>query len=666
MVAEAFADLAAFTALPRLTGLALSTDGTRLVATVAQPDDKGARYSSALWEIALDGSAPVRLTQSAKGESAPAFHPDGSLLFVSARPGSDGEAREDSALWRLPVRGEAELFAEHPGGLGTPVVARGSGTVLATGSRLVGSTTDDDADRRARRNDRKITAILHTGMPIRHWDHELGDQSTRLFAVEAGQMPHEIAPDAVFELAEATYSISDDGKALATTWLVRRPNGRRPGAVAVIDATTGQRVVLKAETEWHYLNPVISPDGSSVALLQEQEGTFAQPPEGSLVIVSITAARQPVTPDLGDLYPVEWAWSADNSCLFVAGDLHGRGGLLAVDAVSGAVTLLAQDGVYSSLCPDPSGQYVYALRTSIDEPPTPVRLDASARDQQPHRLVSPGAVGELPGSLSRITGRGADGVEVGGWLIQPRPTGSARAPVMMWIHGGPFTSWNAWSWRWNPYVAAAHGWAVVLPDPALSTGYGDGWLERAWPYVAADVFADCETVLEAALRSPGLDPDRVACLGASFGGYMTNWIAGHSDRFKAIVTHAGLWALDQQHMTTDAADYKTGIFGVRADHPEWYAQNSPHEGVEAITTPMLIVHGNRDYRVPVSEALRLWWDLCRHHDGPPETMPHRFLQFTGENHWVLSPANAEIWYATLLSFCAEHVLGQRFLPSPLL
>ena len=118
-------------------------------------------------------------------------------------------------------------------------------------------------------------------------------------------------------------------------WLVRQTQWPPPlGAVAVIDATTGQRVVLKAETEWHYLNPVISPDGSSVALLQEQEGTFAQPPEGSLVIVSITAARQPITPDLGDsLYPVEWAWSAGSLALFVAGDLHGRGGLLAVDAV---------------------------------------------------------------------------------------------------------------------------------------------------------------------------------------------------------------------------------------------------------------------------------------------------------------------------------------------
>ncbi len=96
---------------------------------------------------------------------------------------------------------------------------------------------------------------------------------------------------------------------------------------------------------------------------------------------------------------------------------------------------------------------------------------------------------------------------------------------------------------------------------------------------------------------------------------MTNWIAGHTDRFGAIVTHAGLWALDQQHATTDAAHYKTGIFGTLAEHPEWYAENSPHNSVDAIRTPMLVVHGNRDYRVPVSEALRLWWDLVSRWDG---------------------------------------------------
>jgi dipeptidyl aminopeptidase/acylaminoacyl peptidase len=383
------------------------------------------------------------------------------------------------------------------------------------------------------------------------------------------------------------------------------------------------------------------------------------------VIVAINAARPPVTPELGDLYPTEWTWSADSRKLIVAGDLHGRGAVLIVDALTGIVDRIAADAAYSSLCPDPSGRYVYALRSTLDSPPSPVRLDAALTDQTPWRLPSPAPSPALPGSLTRIVGRGVDGVEIGGWLVKPLPSPSP-APVMLWIHGGPFGSWNAWSWRWNPWVAAAAGWAVVLPDPALSTGYGPSWFERAWPYVAADVFADCVAVLEAALALPDLDRQRVACLGASFGGYMTNWIAGHTNRFRAIVTHAGLWALDQQHMTTDAAEYKTGIFGVRAEHPQWYRDNSPHESADAISTPMLIVHGNRDYRVPVSEALRLWWDLARRHDGRPETMPHRFLQLTGENHWVLSPANAEIWYSTVLGFCAEHVLGRPFTPSPLL
>jgi dipeptidyl aminopeptidase/acylaminoacyl peptidase len=253
---------------------------------------------------------------------------------------------------------------------------------------------------------------------------------------------------------------------------------------------------------------------------------------------------------------------------------------------------------------------------------------------------------------------------VHGWLCRPAQSGEP-APVMLWIHGGPFGSWNSWSWRWNPWVAVAHGWAVVLPDPALSTGYGQRWFERAWPYVAAEVFADCEAVLDTALGRPDLDATRVACLGASFGGYMTNWVAGHSERFAAIVTHAGLYALDQQHKTTDAAQYKTGIFGEPSEHPDWYAENSPHNSVVG-ATPMLVVHGNRDYRVPVSEALRLWWDLVSGWDGEAETMPHRFLQLTGENHWVLSPANAEIWNDAVLGFCAQHVLGREWTPSALL
>jgi dipeptidyl aminopeptidase/acylaminoacyl peptidase len=237
---------------------------------------------------------------------------------------------------------------------------------------------------------------------------------------------------------------------------------------------------------------------------------------------------------------------------------------------------------------------------------------------------------------------------------------------MLWIHGGPFVSNNAWSWRWNPWVAVAHGWAVVLPDPAPSTGYGQSCIHRAWPYLADVVWREAEAVLDAALERPGLDGSRLALLGGSFGGFMTNWIAGHTERFGAIVTHAGLWALDQQHATTDNAEFKTGVFGRLHDHPDWYAAYSPHNCVDKIRTPMLVVHGNRDYRVPVSEALRLWWDLVNLWPGDPEQMPHRFLQFPGENHWVLRPGNAQVWYETVLGFCAQHVLGQTWARSDLL
>jgi dipeptidyl aminopeptidase/acylaminoacyl peptidase len=298
---------------------------------------------------------------------------------------------------------------------------------------------------------------------------------------------------------------------------------------------------------------------------------------------------------------------------------------------------------------------VYALRSAVDEAPTPVRLDGAQQDQRPHPLPTPAPTPELPGTLTEIATTAPDGQRLHGWLC--RPDGVANPPVMLWIHGGPFGSWNSWSWRWNPWVAVAHGWAVLLPDPALSTGYGTGFLERAWPHRAALVWRDVETVLDDVLDRFDLDRDRVACLGASFGGYMTNWIAGHTDRFGAIVTHAGLWALDQQHTTTDGAQWKTGIFGTPQQHPDWYAENSPHHFVDKITTPMLVSHGNRDYRVPISEALRLWWDLVSRYEQEPEHLPHRFLQLTGENHWVLSPANARIWYETVLGFCDEHVRG---------
>jgi dipeptidyl aminopeptidase/acylaminoacyl peptidase len=656
-----FAESATFTALPRVSGLALSPDGRRLVASVEQADAKRAKFVSALWEIDPDGHRPPRrLTHAKRGESSPAFLPDGSLLFVSARgEGDDAEP----ALWRLPDGGEAEALATYPGGVGGPAVATRAGSVLLRAGRPAWADHDE---RRKARKDRGITAILHTGMPIRWWDRELGETSPRLLLVEPGRdEPLDLTPDARFELVEAGYDLSADGRTAVTTWSRRETGGRTRGLVAVIDVPAGASHLVDPGPDADFIVPRLSPDGRGLAVLRVTEGDYTRITRVTLELRHL-AGEATTEVDLGDVHPNDYRWAPDGGRLYVAGDWHGRGAVVAVDAATGQVTSrLACDAAYSALCPSPDGAWLYALRSAVDAPPAPVRLDVAREDQEPLRLPAPGTGLALPGTLEEVETTAPDGATLRAWLCLP-PEGARPAPLMLWIHGGPHSSWNSWAWRWNPWMAVARGYAVLLPDPALSTGYGPGWYERAWPRRAPQVWRDCEAVLDTVLQRPDLDAERTACLGGSFGGFMTNWVAGHTDRFRAIVTHAGLWALDQQHATTDAAAYKTQVHGLVAEHPDWYAENSPHNFVHAIRTPMLIVHGNRDYRVPYSEALRLWWDLVSRFPGPPEELPHRFLQFTSENHWILTPGNAEVWYDTVLGFCDQHVLGRAPRPSPLL
>jgi dipeptidyl aminopeptidase/acylaminoacyl peptidase len=177
---------------------------------------------------------------------------------------------------------------------------------------------------------------------------------------------------------------------------------------------------------------------------------------------------------------------------------------------------------------------------------------------------------------------------------------------------------------------AAHGYALLLPDPCLSSGYGQAMLDRGWGDWGPATFGDLMAITDAALKLPEIDDQRIAAMGGSFGGYMANWVAGHTDRFKAIVTHASLWNLEQFAGTTDAAMYS-------------------HRTLDKITTPMLVIHGDKDYRVPIGEALRLWWDLRR------SEVDSQFLYFPDEGHWILKPGNVVAWYDTVLTFLYRHV-----------
>jgi dipeptidyl aminopeptidase/acylaminoacyl peptidase len=657
--ADLFSDLDAYLALPRLTGLALSPDGRRLVTSVATLDAEAVRWVTALWELDPAGERPAaRLTRSRKGEASPVFLPGGDVLFTSARPDPDGTKTPDddapAALWRLPAHGEAAVVATRPGGIGGVVVARDAGTVVVSSRTLPGSGPGDDEERRKARKDAKVRAVLHTGYPVRYWDADLGPDAPRLLATtvpdDGAAAFTDLTPAPGRALDEAEYDLTPDGFAMVTTWRVPEPHGSLRVRLVVVDTTTGDQRVLLDEPGHDVSGPRVSPDGRQVAVTLARHSTPAEPEVRRLMVLPLDGSAPPreVAPGW-DRWALDRHWTPDSAALLVTADEDGRSPVFRIEG--GAVTRLTGDAAaYTDLQVSPDGRHVYALRSAYDAPPAVVRLDASTPDQTPVLLPGPAEPPALPGRLEEVETTAADGSRVRSWLVLPE--GGGPHPLVLWIHGGPLGSWNAWSWRWCPWLLAARGYAVLLPDPALSTGYGCDFVARGWGDWGGAPYDDLMRAVDAALERPDLDAGRTAAMGGSFGGYMANWVAGHTDRFRAIVTHASLWALDQFGPTTDATWYWR-----REMTPEMAAANDPSAHADAIRTPMLVVHGDKDYRVPVGEALRLWWDLCSRAEDPA-TMPHRFLYFPDENHWVSTPQHAKVWYETVLSFLGVHVLGE--------
>ena len=663
-----FSDLDAYLDLPRVGGLWLSPDGRRLVAGVATPDRKKNRYTTALWEIDPDGARPARrLTRSSQGESAAAFTPSGDLLFVSARPEPDGETDDETrtALWLQPAGGgDARVLAGPPGGVRGVVVSE-AGTVVV-GSPLMPSAADAAGDQqiRAERKEAGVSAILHEGYPVRYWDHDLGPERTRLLV--AG-LP---LGDAQLDLRDLTghagralddecsWDIAPDGRTVVAVWTVAEPAGSQRDTLVAIDVATGERRTLADDLDHQYESPLLSPDGTRVAVAVRRRSAPGDPGDCWMGVVPLTGGPVQALTEAWDRWPHSARWTPDGTALIVAADDQGRSPLWRVDAATGHPTRLTHDnGVYTDIQVSPDGRWIYALRSAIDSPPSPVRvpLDGpSAVERLPGPTEALGAGVQVPGRLEEVTTTAADGTPLRAWIALPQQAGAnAPVPLLLWIHGGPLGSWNSWSWRWNPWIAVAHGYAVLLPDPALSTGYGIDFVRRGWGAWGDAPYTDLMAITDAAQERPDIDADRTAAMGGSFGGYMANWIAGHTDRFAAIVTHASLWALDQMMATTDASYY-----WVREMTTEVTDANSPHRFADAVTTPMLVIHGDQDYRVPIGEALRLWWDLLSRSKAQDGSSPHKFLYFPDENHWILKPNHAKIWYDTVLAFLAHHVRGE--------
>ncbi|HUD40163.1 MAG TPA: S9 family peptidase [Streptosporangiaceae bacterium] len=680
-----FDEVGRFIAIPRVTSLALSPDGQWLAATVASMSPDKKKYVSSIWRLDVGPAAPVRLTRSAQGEADPAFLPDGSLLFVSARPDPMAKPADDAdgdkpALWSLPPGGgEARRLTTTPGGVVKVVTAREAASYLIAAPAFSGTADlEADAARRKARADAGVSAILHEGEFVRFWDTDLGPDCLRLMAGEASvsdaetgadaAAPRDLTPDPGRALDDQQFGLSPDGSVAVSGWQVRQAGGAVRNEVAAIEVATGTHRTLMAADDLDFAQPVISPDGQYVAAIRAEHDTYERGGDFTLVLAPLAdgaqtapaapaapAAPRDLLPDF-DRRPGEFAWSPDSTTIYFTADDNGRCPVFAVDVATGKVRqVTTDDAAYDSLCAAPDGLAMYALRSAIGEAPAPVRIDLAGEGASPVRLASPTPALEVPGHVREVSATVSDGSTVRGWLALPDGASAQhKAPLLLWVHGGPYSSWNSWSWRWNPWLMVARGYAVLLPDPALSTGYGRDFIDRGWSGWGGTPFTDIMMITDVVTALPEIDSARTAMMGGSFGGYMANWIAGHTDRFAGIVSHAGLWALDQMLGTTDAPYWLRLELGDPQTQPTRYVENSPHLHATAISTPILIIHGDKDYRVPIGEALRMYSDLIS------LGKKVRFLYFPDENHWILKPGDVTVWYETVFAFLAENVLGQEW------
>ncbi|MFJ5958286.1 prolyl oligopeptidase family serine peptidase [Paenarthrobacter sp. NPDC092416] len=674
-----FHDIDHYLSIPRVGGLTLSPDGKRLVTTVSTLNGKGTEFATALWEIDPTGQRPARrITRSSKGEAGAAFAASGDLYFTSARPDPDSpDADPVNALWLLPASGgEARVVLSRAGGISSVMTAKDADAAFVNAEVLAGSTDEDnDAERRKARKDNKVSAILHSGYPVRYWDADLGPAEPRLFAVEQGEAAEPGKPSTVDysaplklrnltagvggSLREAKSVVSPDGKTIYTSLSKALAKADSREVLAAVDVATGAVKVLLDREGMSYFPGPVSPDNGTLVVQSESDTTPTQAPQVKLHLLNVSGGETMDLEPLAhqwDRWATPVAWLPDGSAVLVTADDDGASPVFRVDVADGTATQVTKDAAaYTDVVVSPDGTTAYALRSSYEFPAEAVRIDLATGDVV--RLPAPAERPVFKGRLERVEATAEDGSRVPAYLALPENASAEKpAALLLWIHGGPLGSWNAWTWRWNPWLLVAKGYAVLLPDPALSTGYGQEFIQRGWGEWGKKPFADLMSIADAVVERPDIDESRTAAMGGSFGGYMANWVAGQTDRFKAIVTHASLWALDQFGPTTDAAQY-----WLKEMTAEMAMDNSPHKNVGNIKTPMLVIHGDKDYRVPIGEGLRLWYELLSSSQLPADDngqSPHRFLYFPDENHWILQPQHVKVWYGVVEHFLAKQVLGE--------
>ncbi|WP_298417967.1 alpha/beta fold hydrolase [Brevibacterium sp.] len=647
----------------RLQGLLTNQSG-RVIAQYSLLNSEGNSYLTHLADIS--GEQPRRITRGDQSIGPVALAENGTIVFAAKRRGEDGKDAESPGLWALPDNGEARKLADHDGGF-SRIEIKGDTLIVEFPVHTWAADENDHQEFSAERSEAKVSGILHTGFPIRRWDHDLGPGTQTLAVARLDEAVSEF-PEVSDELSRPTgldfrylslpsgrlvdWAVDDEARFVLVQ--LEKPI---PGQ---LEASEIWRIDLDGEPELRRLTKpaadhgfgieAISPDGTRALVSREQFWTAETNLAVELMVLDLeTAALEPVWPEADFWFCPIWA---DDTTIVASADDHGRGSVF-IGALGDARPrrLVGGEGQkYSFSGLRLRGDTVVATASAIDVAPLPVSIDLGSGVIS--ELANPATVLEEEGTLTEVETRAEDGTPIRAWLVLP--DGEGPHPLVVFAHGGPWGSWNAWTYRWNPGPFAAAGYAVLLPDPAISTGYGQAMIDRGQQQLGGTPFTDIMALTEAAGERADIDEEHIGLAGGSYGGYMANWVAGHTgSTFKCIVTHASLWNTTSMGRTTDNSSWDQAMRKQSAEY-------SPHRFAAEIEVPLLVIHGDKDYRVPIGQGQELWLDLLTQAktplDGDGDTQ-HRFLYFPDEGHWILGRGNAEVWYRTVLAFLDAHVLG---------
>ena len=640
--------------LDRVSDPRLSPDGRHVAYTLRSTDYEANKGVQQLWLLDLSSGGTRALTSTATNHS-PRWAADGSTLyFLSSRSGS-------SQVWRLSLAGgEAQAVTELPLDVGAYALS-------PTGDRLavamdVFPDCKDLACSKTRLDElaaRKTSGMLHEKLFMRHWDTWKNGTRSQLYTLKLaadGKAAEPVRVSAGIDGDVPTKPFGDDND------FTFSPDGRDLVFVARIAGTTeawstnldlwrvpadgsSKPVNLTDANDAVDTNPVYSPDGTQLAWRAMKRPGFEADRYALMLRDLKTGATRETAPNW-DRSADGIAFSADGKTIYTHADDLGQHRLFAVDVASGSVRALTGAGSVSAVTLGRE-RLVYA-RNDLSGPDQlyELALSAGATPKQITQHNTDKLAGVRFGAAEQFTFRGANDDTVHGYVVKPwNYVKGKKYPVAFIIHGGPQGSMgNSWHYRWNPQTYAAQGYAVVFIDFHGSTGYGQAFTDAITGDWGGKPLVDLQKGWAHALQAYDfLDGNKAAALGASYGGYMINWIAGNwPDAFKALVNHDGIFDNRSMYYTTEELwfdEWEHG--GPYHEVPQQHEKHNPANHVLKWKTPMLVIHGEKDYRVPPEQGIATFTALQR------RGIPSQFLVFPDENHWVLKPQNSVQWHETV-------------------